>query len=80
MIKGMLYIHDKSNGNMHKHYRDLEAIVKSMGEAEKVTVRFKGSGGHKDVTIPSAHIEQVCNLWKVYQILEEDRTLISQLT
>ena len=76
----MVYIHNKWNSSIYEYYRDLEEIVKSMGEAEKVTIRFKGSGGHKDVTIPSAHIEQVCNLWKVYQILEEDRTLISQLT
>lgn len=82
IVEVVAYIHRENNtSGLFKlaSAQNLQPIIKTMGEAEKVTVRFKGSKGYKDAAISSAHIEQICNLWKIYKILEEDRTLVSYL-
>lgn len=58
---------------------DAEPIVEAMRTANTVTVRFRGDGGTKDVTIPSSHIEQVVMMWDISKILEEDASLVNAL-
>lgn len=59
--------------------RNLRPVVEAMHSAEKVTVRFKGSRGYKDITVPSSHVQGVYALWRIYEILGKDVSLISYL-
>ena len=58
---------------------DFEPIVSAMTTASKVTVRFRGDGGKKDVNIPASHIEQLSGFWTTYQILLDNPSLVSVL-
>jgi len=76
----MVYLDDTTNEFSNvAGLINIRPIIEAMNQSEKITVRFKGSEGHKDMTVPSAHVEQICNLWKIYKILEEDHTLVSYL-
>jgi tetratricopeptide (TPR) repeat protein len=58
---------------------DLTELVESMTTAKTVTIRFRGSEGRKDVTIPSSHLNQIKTIWRVSKILDRNGSLISYL-
>lgn len=68
-----------SRGSISNSIENPELLIQAMTDAEKVVVRFSGKG-YKDVTIPTAHIKQISNIWKLYNILKDNPTLVSQLT
>ena len=83
-------ITDISGGNIKEAYgvvdsdynyeqlMNLEPIINSMIEADKVTVRFKGDG-YIDKIIPKSHITEIYALWQIYNALKDNPDLISEL-
>lgn len=57
---------------------NMQPLIDAMRGASKVKVRFSGDG-YRDVTISNSHIQQVVDLWDIYQLLKEDPTLAKEL-
>ena len=63
----------------NKQFMKLEPVINSMNNANNVTIRFKGDEGTLDKVIPKSHITEIYTLWQVYNVLNEDPTLVSKL-
>ena len=59
-------------------FSDLSGLIESMSTANTVTIRFSGKG-KLDVVIPKNHIDELETLWKIYNILDRNSSLISYL-
>ena len=57
--------------------KDLSAMIEAMEGASVVKVRFSGSDGNYDVTLPQAEVNKIVVYWKVYNILERNPELKS---
>lgn len=55
--------------------KDLSAMLEEMEKANVVKVRFSGSGGNYDVTLPQSEINKIVVYWKVYNILDRNPEL-----
>lgn len=63
----------------HDRWMNLEPIVKSMVNANKVTIRFRGDDYYIDKVIPKSHINEINTLWQIYKVLKDNPELISEL-
>lgn len=59
---------------------NLGKTIADLRNAQTVNVRFSGSGGNKEVTIPTAHCQEVQMMWEISQVLIRNPDLISVLT
>ncbi|WP_191434643.1 hypothetical protein [Flavonifractor sp. An112] len=64
---------------IHSSKNNLAGLIAALQTAQTVTVRFSGSEGRKDVTIPKAHCQEVQMMWEISQILTRNPDLISIL-
>lgn len=67
-----------SSGNIEQSF-DLSSVVTSMSNANKITIRFQGSGGKKDIIVSKQEVAQINAIWEIYQILKNDPSLIAYL-
>lgn len=80
IYEGTLYSHipDSTEAGANGH-ADLGDIVKAFESSDRITVRYSGTGGYKDVTLTKNEIKNVANMWTVYQILYNDASLVNAL-
>lgn len=58
--------------------RNLEPLMNCIMGCDNVVIRFKGTRS-RDYVIPKSHIEQLRSMWELYNILDENPELISEL-
>lgn len=69
------YLIFDSTSNETNGYANLTPIVEAMENAEKVTIRFEGTFGTEDISIPRTQIEVISELWEISDILKSDVNL-----
>lgn len=63
-----------------KNCYNFENFIADMRVAQTTKMRFSGSGGEKEVTIPAAHCQEIVIMWNIFQALDRNPDLISVLT
>ncbi|MBR4346974.1 MAG: zinc ribbon domain-containing protein [Oscillospiraceae bacterium] len=77
-IQEVWYAEDKNSTLLFNDVNtanDFSALIEAMESAKAVKVRFSGSKGHIDKTLPQAEINRITVYWRVYQILLRDPLL-----
>lgn len=56
-------------------YKDLTKMMTAMETAKSVKIRFSGSDGHYDYSIPQSEVNNIVVYWKVYNILDKNKDM-----
>lgn len=80
IIEGVNYYHipnsTEAGANGHA---DLSNIVDAIESSNKITVRFSGKGGYKDIILTRDDVKDVSNIWIIYSLLYENPSLVNAL-